>query len=102
MLREGRSWSGRERNCFFLNTGGTRFANVSAVSGFDFPDDARAAALSDWDGDGDLDVWVSNRNAPRLRLLRNGATGSHYIALRLVGDGATTHRDAIGARVEVR
>jgi len=102
MLREGRSWSGRERNCFFLNTGGARFANVSAVSGFDFPDDARAAALSDWDGDGDLDVWVSNRNAPRLRLLRNGATGSHYLALRLVGDGVTTPRDAIGARVEMR
>ena len=40
-LDEGMSWSGGERNCVFLNTGGEgaperRFANVSAVSGLDF------------------------------------------------------------------
>ncbi len=102
MLREGRSWSGRERNCCFLNTRTGRFANISAASGFDFPDDARAAGIVDWDEDGDLDLWVSNRNAPRLRFLRNeAAAGHHFIALRLVGNGRTTNRDAIGARVEV-
>ena len=30
LLYQGQSWSGRERNCFFLNTGGPRFANISA------------------------------------------------------------------------
>ena len=39
MLDAGVSWSGRERNCCFLNTGSPRFANVSAVTGLDFLDD---------------------------------------------------------------
>ena len=48
LLREGHSFSGHERNCAFLNChpSSPRFANVSAVTGFDFPDDGRAAAFS--------------------------------------------------------
>jgi len=107
MVFQGRSWSGHERNCCFLNTlaspaAGGRFATISAASGIDFLDDGRAIAVVDWDHDGDLDLWISNRNAPRLRLLRNDAnSGNHFLALRLVGNGNTTNRDAIGARVEV-
>jgi len=75
---------------------------MSAVSGLDFPDDGRAVAAVDWDQDGDLDLWISNRNAPRIRLMRNDIqTENHSIALRLVGNGTTTNRDGIGARVEV-
>jgi len=107
MMREGRSFSSHERNCVYLNTGATpagggRFANISAISGLDFPDDGRAVALVDWDQDGDQDLWISNRNAPRLRLMRNDTPGrNHYVAVRLEGNGTTCNRDAIGARVEV-
>lgn len=107
MIGEGRSFSSNERNCVFLNTGASaaaegRFANISAVSGLDYPDDARAVALVDWDHDGDQDMWISNRNAPRLRLMRNDAPRTnHFLALRLEGNGETTSRDAIGARIEV-
>ena len=107
MMRQGRSFSGRERNCCFLNTQGQpiaegRFANVSAISGLDFPDDGRAMAILDWDLDGDLDVWFSNRNAPRLRLMRNESVRqNHFIAFQLIGNGKTVNRDAIGARIEV-
>ena len=45
MIKGGRSFSGRERNCCFLNTGQPRFATVSAVSGLDFADDGRALAV---------------------------------------------------------
>ena len=59
-----------------------RFANVSAVSGIDFPEDGRALCLVDWDHDGDLDFWLSNRTAPQLRFLRNdNAGGNHYLGL---------------------
>lgn len=107
MMNEGRSFSGNERHCVFLNTGADsraagRFANVSAISGLDFPDDGRAVAVVDWDDDGHQDFWISNRNAPRLRLMHNGLTSdNHFLALQLAGDGKTTSRDAIGARVEV-
>ena len=107
MMIQGRSFSGRERNCCFLNTLANptsrgRFANISAASGLDFPDDGRAVSVVDWDHDGDLDLWMSNRNGPRLRLLRNNATsGNRFLAVRLSGNGETANRDAIGGRVEV-
>ena len=44
MLRFGRSWSGNERNCCFLNTAGQRFANISTVAGLDYLDDSRGLA----------------------------------------------------------
>ena len=103
MIDAGRSFSGHERNCVFLNTHQRRFANLSAGSGLDFPDDGRAVAVTDWDHDGDLDLWFSNRNAPRLRLMRNETqAGNHFISILLKGDGQACNADAIGARVEVR
>ena len=71
LSRRGFSWSGHERNCAFLNMGSAGFADVSAVSGFDFEDDGRALALLDWDLDGDLDLLVGNRSGPRVRFLEN-------------------------------
>lgn len=101
VMEEGASWSGREKNCAFLNLGDGRFANVSAATSADYPDDARALALLDWDNDGALDLLVKNRTAPRLRLLRNqvGAE-SHWIRFQLQGTGKS-NRDAIGARVRM-
>ena len=105
-MAEGKSFSGRERNSFFLNVGEGRFADVSGLSGFDFLDDARALCITDWDFDGALDFWAYNRNSPRLRLMRNSLADvgpnesrAHWVALRL--RGTTCNRDAIGARVEV-
>jgi len=106
-MKQGRSFSGLERNCAFLNTGSSpaankRFATISAVSGIDFPDDGRALAVTDWDQDGDLDFWVSARNAPRIRFLSNeGHPDSNSVAFKLVGNGKESNRDAIGARVEL-
>ncbi len=111
LLRRGKSWSGHERNCAFLNTGASGpqdapwFADVSAVTGLDFADDGRGLAVVDWDGDGDLDLWLANRTGPRLRLMRNrGASGNvrqrnTFVAFR--PRGTRSNRDAIGARVEV-
>jgi tetratricopeptide (TPR) repeat protein len=107
LLRQGWSWSGHERNCAFLNLGrhdapdAHGFADSSAVSGFAFPDDARAVAATDWDGDGDQDLLITNRTGPRLRLLANEcrtpAVAPRSCAILLRGQGANT--GAIGARV---
>ncbi len=101
LIDEGSSWSGNERNCCFLNTHGPAFANVSAATGLDFPDDGRALAMVDWDLDGRLDMWVTNRTAPRVRFLHNTSRSTHHsVMLRL--QGTTANRDAIGARVELQ
>jgi peroxiredoxin len=98
MVKAGLSWSGRERNCVFLNTGGPRFADVSAATGLDFDDDGRAAAVVDWDHDGDLDLWLKNRNEPGMRFARNEQQQyHHFLAVKL--RGVKSNRDAIGARL---
>ena len=67
------------------------------MSGFGLPDDGRTLAITDWDRDGDLDLWVSNRTAPRVRLLRNDYLAkAKTLAFRLEGDPSQgTPRDAI-------
>lgn len=98
----GRSFSGNERNCCFLNIGNGTFADISGISGLDYPDDGRAIATTDWDNDGDLDLWISNRNGPRLRLMRNDNDNkNHFISFLLKGNGVSSNRDAIGARIEI-
>ncbi|MEJ6634936.1 MAG: ASPIC/UnbV domain-containing protein [Akkermansiaceae bacterium] len=100
LLHENKSFSGRETNNGFLNCRDGRFADISSAIGWDFADDARAIAQVDWDHDGDLDYWVTNRTAPRLRLLENTLDSqNHFLSVLLVGNGQTTNADAIGARI---
>ena len=102
MMDAGRSFSGNERNCFFINLGNGKFADISGLSGLDFPDDGRAISVTDWDNDGDLDLWITNRNAPRLRLMRNDTKEDNpFISILLKGNGETVNKDAIGARIEI-
>ena len=75
-VRDGLSWSGRERNRFLLNDGAGGFADVSSVMGLDQEADGRALAVVDWDHDGDLDLWYRDRTAPRLRLMLNRHAGA--------------------------
>ncbi len=59
----------------------------------------RAAAYADVDGDGDLDVIVT-QPGDRPMLLRNDQDlGHHWIRLQLAGSGS--NRDALGARVRI-
>ena len=102
-IREGNSFSGNERNCAFLNRRDGSFVDMSYALGLDHADDSRGIAVTDFDGDGDPDICMTNRTAPRLRLLRNDlSAGNRWISLRLEGDPSRKcPRDAIGARVEV-
>ena len=99
-ISQGKSFSGYERNSLFLNLEGKGFTDVAGLVGANFDDDARAVATVDWDRDGDLDIWVTNRTAPQIRLLKNNQPSTNsYLAIRLRGNNKTTNGDAIGARL---
>lgn len=101
LMHSGKSWSGHERNCAYLNVGDGTFVDVSAATGLDFLDDGRSMASSDWDNDGDLDILLKNRTGPQLRFLRNDAPAAGaFVAFKLVG--TTCNRDAIGARITIK
>ena len=102
----GSSFSGNERNCCFLNTGVTgkdQFADVSAASALHHLDDSRSIAVTDWDHDGDLDIWLTNRTSPRIRFLRNDTPSENsFVSFLLQGNPSEgCPRDAYGARINV-
>jgi tetratricopeptide (TPR) repeat protein/thiol-disulfide isomerase/thioredoxin len=100
LIRSDGTWSGFERNVFYLNNHDGTFSDISTVAGVDFIEDSRSFALADFDQDGRLEVVLKNRSGPQLRLLKNVMSDlSPSIAFRLTG--TTSNRDAIGAEVIV-
>ena len=96
LIRSDNTWSGYERNVFYANNGNGTFSDASGAVGLDFVEDGRSFALADFDHDGRLEVFLKNRNAPQLRLLKNVVADlPPSISLRL--RGTKSNRDAIGA-----
>ena len=100
LIRADGTWSGYERNIFYVNNGDGTFSDISGVVGLDFPEDGRAFALADFDHDGRQEVFLKNRNGPQVRLLKN-VMGKvpPSIAFRL--RGIKSNRDAIGAVIKL-
>lgn len=89
-----------EKKLMFRNVRGV-FEPVGDLLGPDFalPRVSRAAAVADYDNDGDLDVLVTN-NGQSPQLLRNdGGNQRHWLEVRLMG--TRSNRDGIGASVKV-
>ena len=99
LIRGDSSWNGREPNVLYARRGG-RFYDYSGISGLDYAEDSRAFAVTDLDGDGNLDLLLKSRLGPQVRAFQNRwADGRHAIAIEL--RGTRSNRDGIGARVEV-
>ena len=111
------SFSGHERNRFFLNHHGERFTDISAISGLDNIADGRAFVLWDFDRDGWQDIALVNANTPLLNIYRNeigsraggnNSASPPVIAVRFVGGNRTAKpsrefgpRDGYGAMATV-
>ncbi|GMU62063.1 MAG: hypothetical protein AMXMBFR34_38260 [Myxococcaceae bacterium] len=86
------------------------FAEQGAAWGVHHPC-ASGLAVADFDRDGDLDVLVGSGTARdcsatwkanEVHLYENQGTARSWLLLRLRGDGTTTNRAAIGAKVTVK
>jgi tetratricopeptide (TPR) repeat protein/peroxiredoxin len=101
LIRADGTWSGFERNVFYANNRDGTFSDVSGAVGLDFVEDGRAFALADFDHDGRQDIFLKNRNAPQLRVLKNTIENlPPSIIFRL--RGTKSNRDAIGAAITLQ
>jgi tetratricopeptide (TPR) repeat protein len=100
LIRSDYTWSGFERNVFFLNNRDGSFSDVSGLVALDFLQDGRTFALGDFDRDGRLEVVLKNRNSPQLLYLKNVLPElPPVISFRLAG--RKSNRDAVGARITI-
>jgi len=85
------------RDYVFHNNGDGTFGEFRnrAILG----NEARGAAAADYDGDGDVDLFIQNLNSPSALYRNDTGTDRHWIELKLVG--TASNRSAIGAIVRV-
>ena len=117
------SLNGYERNVLFRNLGHLdqerqavvpSFYDFGYLEGADCIEDGRGAAVSDIDGDGDLDLLVQNMGHPVGLLVNQGRHPGNWLQVslqgaagqRTAGRGTARHRtlsnrDAVGARVSI-
>jgi Flp pilus assembly protein TadD/peroxiredoxin len=100
LIRSDHTWSGYERNIFYINNHDGTFSCAAGIAGLDFIEDSRSFALADVDHDGRLEIILKNRGRPQVRVLHNAIKHlGDSVAFRL--RGTKSNRDAIGAKVTV-
>lgn len=80
----------------FHNQGSFAFADMTAAAGVAEQGPTYQAAWADFDHDGDLDLVTTGK------LFVNQGNTNRWLEIRLVGNGTTVNRSAIGAQVRIK
>ncbi len=90
-----------QRDQLFRNNGNGSYTDVSETVGayFAVPLVGRAAAMADYDNDGDTDIVVMNSNQRAVLLRNDGGNLKNWVGIKLVG--RHSNRDGIGAKVRL-
>ncbi len=88
-------------NKMFKNNGGLRFTDIGEAWGLSQPSHSSGAVYTDLDNDGDLDIVVSNVNAPAFVYENNTNKNKahHYISIELRGDSSNLF--ALGSKIQL-
>ncbi len=99
-LRESSIAPYRQESLLFRNLGDGRFEEQPGLLHLDREQSSRGAASADLDGDGRLDVVLSNIDAAPTLFWNESTSENQHLRIRLIGSGS--NRLALGAQVRVR
>ena len=90
-----------QRDQLFRNNGDGGYTDVSETAGDYFAVSlvGRAAAMADYDNDGDTDIVIMNSNQRAVLLRNDGGNLKNWVGIKLVG--RRSNRDGIGAKVRL-
>ncbi len=89
-----------ENNFLYENSGDGTFDKMTVGSIVNDGGYSSGCAWGDYDNDGDLDLYVTNRGTQSNFFYENGSTENHWIKIGCVG--TISNRAGLGAKVKVR
>ncbi|RMD93953.1 MAG: CRTAC1 family protein [Calditrichaeota bacterium] len=90
-----------QRNHLYRNNGHGSFQEIGTQLGSDMKkaQGSRGVAISDFDEDGDLDIFIVNEKGTPNLLKNEGGNRQHWLRIKLIG--TKSNRDGIGALVKI-
>jgi hypothetical protein len=80
----------------YMNNGNGTFSDATATSGITYCEEPTSCSIADIDGDGDLDLYISDK-CMKNKMLLNRCNDSNFLRVKLVG--SVSNRFGIGSKI---